>query len=116
MAIATAMIAPTYMAPPPSYTLTSALPVAMLLKSNLTVDDATLFANSFYFPAPAGTPAGTTRLTWIALPTTAAPRNSIGTTAADRFATGYVAGKGELLPIPQPSRDANANLKQNPGY
>jgi hypothetical protein len=116
MAIATAMIAPTYMAPPPSYTLTSALPVAMLLKSNLTVYDATLFANSFYFPAPAGTPTGTTRLTWIALPTTAAPRNSIGTTAADRFATGYVAGKGELLPIPQPARDANAKLTQNPGY
>jgi hypothetical protein len=116
MAIATAMIAPTYMAPPPPYTLTSALPVAMLFKSNSTADDATLFANSFYFPAPAGTPTGTTRLTWIALPTTAAPRNSIGTTAADRYATGYVTGKGELLPIPQPARDANISLGQNPGY
>jgi hypothetical protein len=116
MAIATAMIAPTYMAPPPSYALTNALPVAMLFKSNSTADDATLFANSFYFPAPSGTPAGTTRLTWIALPTSTAPRNSIGTTAADRYATGYVTGKGELLPIPQPARDANINLGQNPGY
>jgi hypothetical protein len=116
MATASAMISPTYMAPPPPYTLTNTLPVAMLLKTGNTADDATIWANSFYVPAPASTPTGTTRLTWIALPTTAAPRNSVGTTAADRYATGFVTGKGELLPIPQPARDANINLKQNPGY
>ena len=73
LAVAAAMTAPTYMAPPPAYSLTNVLPVAMLLKTGSTADDATLYANSFYFPAPAGTPTGTTRLTWIALPTTAAP-------------------------------------------
>jgi hypothetical protein len=116
MATASAMVSPTYMAPPPSYALTNTLPVAMLLKTGSTADDATIWANSFYTPAPAGTPAGTTRLTWIALPTVAAPRNSVGTVAADRYATGFVTGKGELLPIPQPARDANINLKQNPNY
>src|SRR5205085_2058974 len=102
-----------YMAGMPAYTLTTTLPQSMYLKNNSTLDDATLYANSFYTPAPAATPAGTTKLTWIALPTTAAPRNSIGTVAADRFATGFVSGKGELLPIPQPARDANFNLTQN---
>src|SRR5436853_7906435 len=104
------------MAPPPAYTLTNALPESMYLKTGSTADDATLFANSFYKPAPTATPTGTTKLTWIALPTTAAPRNSIGTVAADRFATGFVTGKSELLPISQTVRDANANLTQNPGY
>ena len=95
---------------------TKVVSVSDRYETGSTADDATIWANSFYTPAPTGTPAGTTRLTWIALPTTAAPRNSVGTTSADRFATGFVTGKGELLPIPQPARDANINLKQNPGY
>jgi hypothetical protein len=115
-AVATPMEATTYMAPPPAYTLVNTLPDTMLLKTGSTADDATIFANSFYKPRPTVTPTGTTKLAWIALPTTAAPRNSIGTVAADRFATGFATGKGELLPIPQPARDANANLTQNPGY
>jgi hypothetical protein len=41
---------------------------------------------------------------------------AINTTALSRFATGFVTGKSELLPIPQPARDANRNLTQNPGY
>jgi hypothetical protein len=116
MAIATAMVAPTYMAPPPVYSMVNTLPQAMLLRTGTTADDATIWANSYYKPAPTSTPSGTTRLTWIALPTTAAPRNSVGTTSADRYATGFTSGKSELLPIPQPARDANFNLTQNPGY
>jgi len=116
LATASAMISPTYMTAPPSYVLTNTLPVSMYLKTGSTADDATIWANSFYVPAPAATPAGTTKLTWIALPTASAPRNSVGTTSADRYATGFVTGKGELLPIPQPARDANAKLTQNPGY
>ena len=115
-AVATAMEATTYMAPPPAYTLVNTLPDTMLLKTGSTADDATIFANSFYKPRPTVTPTGTTKLAWIALPTTTAPRNSIGTVAADRFAIGFVTGKGELLPISQTVRDANANLTQNPGY
>jgi len=38
------------------------------------------------------------------------------TSSVGRYATGFTTGKGELLPIPQPARDANFNLTQNPGY
>ncbi|HUS03029.1 MAG TPA: RagB/SusD family nutrient uptake outer membrane protein [Chitinophagaceae bacterium] len=33
-----------------------------------------------------------------------------------RFATGFVSGKSELLPLPQAAIDVNPNIKQNPGY
>lgn len=117
LAVATAMVQPDYMAPMPSYVISSTLPQLMYLKNNSTSDVISdLFANSFYQPSPSSTPAGTTKLTWIALPTGTAPRNAIGTVAADRFATNFTTGKSELLPIPQPARDANFNLGQNPGY
>ena len=58
--------------------------------------------------APTATPAGTTRVNWLGA--------TINTVSLARFATGFVTGKSELLPIPQPSRDANRNLTQNPGY
>ena len=116
MAIATAMIQSTYMAGYPSYSLSNTLPSSMYLITGSTADNYTIWSNSYYKPAPAATPAGTTKLTWIALPTGAAPRNSVGTTAADRFATGFVTGKGELLPFPNAARTANTNLKQNPNY
>jgi hypothetical protein len=58
---------------------------------------------------------------WITATTTVTWLNSniatAGTTSpVGRYATGFVTGKGELLPIPQPARDANVNLTQNPGY
>ena len=56
----------------------------------------------------AATPSGTTKVVWLSA--------AINTTALSRFATGFVTGKSELLPIPQPARDANRNLTQNPGY
>jgi hypothetical protein len=89
------------------------LPTAMFFRTGSTSDDnrfgATgLWANSFYRAAPTATPAGTTRVVWLSA--------AINTTALSRFATGFVTGKSELLPIPQPARDANRNLTQNPGY
>jgi hypothetical protein len=89
------------------------LPTAMFFRIGSTSDDnrfgATgLWANSFYRAAPTATPAGTTRVVWLSA--------AINTTALSRFATGFVTGKSELLPIPQPARDANRNLTQNPGY
>ena len=119
MAIAAAITAPSYMAPPPAYVMTTSLPVAMYYKNNSTSDDNNiigLWANSLYKTAPTSTPANTTKVTWIALPTTAAPQNAIGTSALARFATNFTTGKSELLPIPQPVRDANFNMTQNPGY
>ncbi len=87
-------------------------PVSMYYRTTSTSDDNTitggLWANSFYKAAPATAPAGTTRVVWFS--------SAINSTAASRYATGFVTGKSELLPIPQPTRDANANFTQNPGY
>jgi starch-binding outer membrane protein, SusD/RagB family len=106
-----AMVNPTYMAGLPSYCITTSLPARMYYFSSTTADNNNiggLFANSLYKTAPASTPSGTTSVVWL---TTA-----INTTAVARYATGYVTGKGELLPLPQPARDANINMSQNPGY
>lgn len=89
------------------------LPTSMYYRTGSTSDDnrfgATgLWANSFYKAAPSSTPAGTTKIVWLSA--------AINTTALSRYATGFVTGKSELLPIPQPARDANRNLTQNPGY
>jgi hypothetical protein len=88
------------------------LPTSMYYKTGSTSDDNTftggLWANSFYKAAPSSTPAGTTKVTWLSA--------AINTTSLARYATGFTTGKSELLPIPQPARDANVNLTQNPGY
>jgi hypothetical protein len=89
------------------------VPTAMFFRTGSTSDDnrfgsTGLWANSFYKAAPTATPSGTTRVVWLSA--------AINTTALSRFATGFVTGKSELLPIPQPARDANRNLTQNPGY
>lgn len=102
------IVNPSYMGPYPSYSVSANLPIAMYYITGSTADDAALWKNSFYFTAPTSTPAGTTKVTWLSA--------AINTTAVARFATGYTTGKSELLPIPQPARDANANLTQNPGY
>jgi len=84
------------------------LPVKMYYKNASTADDVTLWSNSFYKPAPSSTPTGTTSVVWFG--------SAINTTALSRFATGFTTGKSELLPIPQPTIDANVNFPQNPGY
>ena len=84
------------------------LPVKMYYKTGSTADDVTLWSNSFYKTAPTSTPTGTTSVTWFSA--------AINTTALSRYATGFTTGKSELLPIPQPTIDANINFPQNPGY
>jgi hypothetical protein len=88
------------------------LPVSMYYRTTSVSDDNSfsggLWVNSFYKTAPTSTPAGTTRVTWLSA--------AINTTALSRYATGFTTGKSELLPLPQPARDANINLTQNPGY
>lgn len=86
----------------------SAYPVSMYYRNPSAADDKALWANSFYKPAPTSTPAGTTRVNWI--------NAAINTTNLARFATGFTPGKSELLPLPQPVRDANKNITQNPNY
>jgi hypothetical protein len=108
LSTAAAMSPYTYMAQPPSYVMVNTLPTSMLFRTNQTADGVTLWANSFYKPAPTATPTGTTRLAWL--------NATINTANLSRFATGYTPGRSELFPIPQPARDANFNLSQNPGY
>lgn len=111
MSTSTVMVQPTYMAGYPSYCLTTALPVRMYFYSSTASDNNNiggLFFNSLYKTAPASTPSGTTSVTWLSA--------AINTTCVARYATGFTTGKGELLPIPQPARDANYNLSQNPNY
>jgi starch-binding outer membrane protein, SusD/RagB family len=115
MAAVQAMVNPTYMAAYPSYSLTNTLPIRMYMLNGTTSDNngvGGIFYNSLYKTAPGSTPAGTTSVNWLTTAINAAGPNS----PVGRYATGYVAGKGELLPIPQPARDANFNLTQNPGY
>jgi hypothetical protein len=111
MSTLTPMVNPSYMANYPTYSLSTTLPIRMYYFSSTASDDNNvggLFFNSLYKTAPTSTPAGTTSVVWLS--------TAINTTAVSRYATGFVSGKGELLPIPQPARDANFNLTQNPGY
>ena len=103
-----AMIPYSYMAQPPSYSVSASLPLSMYFKNNSIADGVTLWANSFYKTTPAATPSGTTKLAWIS--------TQINTVCLARFATGFTPGRSELFPIPQTARDANYNLTQNPGY
>lgn len=118
MAAVTAMVNPTYMAPYPTYCISANLPIRMYIINNTTADNSNMsvnggmYFNSLYKTAPGSTPAGTTSLNWLTTAINAAGTNS----PVGRYATGFVTGKGELLPIPQPARDANINLTQNPNY
>ncbi|HSN61358.1 MAG TPA: RagB/SusD family nutrient uptake outer membrane protein [Ferruginibacter sp.] len=98
----------TYMASYPSYVVNNTLPVFMYYKNNNAADNADLWFNSFYNPAPTSTPSGTTRVVWLS--------GAITTSALSRFATGFTQGRSELFPIPTSARNANFNLSQNPGY
>lgn len=111
MSTSAAMVNPTYMAGYPAYSITTTLPVFMYFNTGTFSEDPNmggLWRNSLYKTAPSSTPSGTTRVNWA--------RAEVNTTANARFATGYVTGKSELLPLPQPAIDANKNLKQNPNY
>ncbi len=113
--MAAPMVNPTYMAGYPSYCLTVNLPLRMYVITGTTSDNNNIngiYRNSLYTTAPTATPSGTTLVNWLNVSINAAGTNS----PVGRYATGYVTGKGELLPIPQPARDANPNLTQNPGY
>lgn len=91
-------------------------PTYMYFKTNGAADDNNIgnfWVNSFYKPSSTSSaPTGQTRVNWF-LNTGSA---NISATIIARYATGYTAGKSELLPIPQAARDANFNLTQNKGY
>jgi starch-binding outer membrane protein, SusD/RagB family len=109
------LIDPSYMLGFPSYCKTTVLPTKMYYITNTISDDNNingLWKNSLYKTAPTATPTGTTSVVWLSTAIATA-----GTTSPlGRFATNFVTGKSELLPLPQPAREANFNLTQNPGY
>jgi hypothetical protein len=120
MAAGTAMLAPTYMAPPPAYTLTANLAKQLYYYQNALAENGQIWANSFYFPTPAVAPLDptngnialttTNRINWFA-------NANITTTYVNYLGYGFVDGKSQVYPIPQAAIDANANLKpQNFGY
>ena len=116
-----AMIAPTYMAPPPDYTLVSTLPAFMYFYQNALALDNQIWANSFYKTTPATAPLDPTVTPLAVIPTANRvawyTNANITSTYVSYIGFGFVTGKSELYPLPQASMDANFNLKpQNPGY
>jgi hypothetical protein len=120
MAAGTAMLPPTYMAPPPTYTLVATLPKQMYYYQHANASDNKIWANSFYVTTPTPAPIDITngnvvltsanRVNWFA-------NTNITTTYVNFYGYGFQTGKSELFPIPQTSIDANANLRpQNPNY
>jgi starch-binding outer membrane protein, SusD/RagB family len=120
MATGLAMIAPSYMAAPPAYTLSTNLPKYMYYYQNAIAEDGKIWATSFYQLTPATAPLDVTngnilltttnRVNWYA-------NSNITTTYVNYYAYGFTSGRSELYPIPQSSIDANPNLRpQNPGY
>ncbi|MBX0290398.1 RagB/SusD family nutrient uptake outer membrane protein [Hymenobacter sp. HSC-4F20] len=94
-----------------------------------TTGSGVQWARSFYRPAPATAPAGTTSVQWrasigasyLANLRPAGTSYTLGTTTASSTATGlaaeYVPGQGkELLPIPQSTLASDPALVQNFGY
>lgn len=121
MAAGNAMAAPSYMAPPPAYTLTNTLPQNMYFYQNALSKDGQIWANSFYTATPGTAPLDPTVTPLAVIPTAnrvAWFKNAnLTTTYVNYIGFGFVTGKSELYPLPQASMDANYNLKpQNPGY
>ena len=115
------MVEPTYMAPPPTYVLNTALlPAKLYFKLRSASDDLSvtggLVLNSLYKAAPASV-TSSYNVAWV---TNAI---SVGTGTAvtlNHYAVSFVTGKSELLPIPQDAITAygsfSANMPQNPNY
>ena len=122
MGASTAMIPPTYMAPPPSYVFVPAdLPNALYFRGRTTSDDLNigggLIVNSLYKAAPTSTPSGTVRMAWV----TNAISTGTGTAVTlNHFANNFVPLKSELLPIPLDAITAYGSfadkMPQNPNY
>ncbi|RKR81478.1 putative outer membrane starch-binding protein [Mucilaginibacter gracilis] len=70
-----------------------------------------VYGNSLYAPTPSATPTGYTKIAWVSSIT-----NTGTVPYIDFVAKYFTPNHSELLPIPQPSLDANPLLTQNPGY
>ena len=126
------MSASSYMAPPPSYTITGPLPTSMYFyypdslgnpgRQSIAVDNSNLWANSLYAKQPSTYPAGTyapstatpiiTKVSWIG-----SGIYGTATSTFSLFGSGFIPNHSELYPLPQAVLDAsNGTLKQDYGY
>ncbi|MFP5039389.1 RagB/SusD family nutrient uptake outer membrane protein [Parasediminibacterium sp. JCM 36343] len=108
----------TYMAPPPAYATAGPLAKSMYFytpgtpqnpasSASTAVDDAGIWANSFYAKAPSTSPWN--KVTWIGTALQTAIKANLG--------SGFHANHSELLPLPQSVIDASGGvLKQDYGY
>jgi hypothetical protein len=114
------IVAPSYMAPPPAYSMTGNLPTSMYYWTTLpvvfngsnlnTYDDSRMFANSLYKPAPTATPANTTKVSWITY-------TGINSTFTTVFANSFKTNHSELYPIYINQINASGGLlTQDYGY
>ena len=85
------------------------LPSSMYYINTTTGDNSSIWANSYYYPAPASTPSGSSKITWIS-------STNFTNTFANNFAFYFTHNKNELLPFPNTVMVLNPNLVQNPGY
>ncbi len=119
------LLATSYMAEPPSYTISGPLPTSMYFNypgeagnpigSDKAVDDSTLWVNSFYAKQPTITITPTlsrpvnTKVSWIG--------SGITSTFGKYYAFGFLERHSELFPFPQAVIDAsNGAVTQNNGY
>ncbi len=120
-----AMLTTSYMATPPSYSISGPLPTSMYFNypgdagnpigRDKAVDDSTLWVNSFFAKQPTITVIPTldrpvnTKVSWIG--------SGITSTFGKYFAVGFTEKHSELFPIPQAVIDAsNGAITQNNGY
>jgi len=81
------------------------IPTTMYYTSNSTTLQ---WSNSFYAPAPASPPPGTTAVNWAG--------TGITTTILTYYAISFTPNKSELLPLHTTVIDSNPQLTQNFGY
>ncbi|MDB5112061.1 MAG: hypothetical protein JWR67_3175 [Mucilaginibacter sp.] len=109
-----AMNPPSYMASPPAYCLVSTLPKFMYYINTSTADNSAIWANSLYKPAPAATPAGTTKVNWVGF---ASGTSNFNTTYTNLFAFAFKTNHSELYPLYSTTISASSGvLTQDYGY
>ncbi len=93
------------------------LPKFMYYYTGSTVDNGSLWANSFYWPSPTSSTAipGATRVNWVGTSSSTDPTSPLITTTLARYAIGFVPNKSELFPIHQ-SDISLGKLTQDYGY
>jgi len=111
MAAGTAIVPFSYMAPPPSYCLTSSLPKTMYSPVTTTADDSKIWYNSLYKPSPAQpTPSSAyTKVSWFGYA-------NINTSFTNIFAYAFKPNHSELYPLAVATLNSDYNLTQDYGY